>query len=141
MEPRQDTIIKMLISTPRLDLLSPFHAQVIIAMRIMAMAKIKKIDITLYLQKHFGSSKSAWHFSHMMETIQECWPEPMVVNRACCEMTSYDEMLIADLFKAAASSRTLHFHGLLCEMLPNTDVERLHHHIVRLIESAHYKKA
>lgn len=129
------TIIKMLVSKPSLNQLSPLQVKFITAMRITAMARIKKIDASKYLVKYFGDGLSARYFGHIIETIEDCWPEPFQLNKACAAITTYDEMLIADLIRSVSEQRIEFFHGLLCEMLSKSECERLHHNISRFIES------
>ncbi len=137
---KQSQFIKHLTHTPQLYDLNEENRKIIIALRITTLAKQKKINIGSYLCKYFQCPHTSKYFLHMYETIEDTWPDKIYVHKPCSQSISYDEMLITDLIEATLQKYIMHFHGLLCEMLSKSQSERLHHNIVRLIESNHDKK-
>jgi len=133
--------MKAILYKPSLQNLDDFQVRFIIAMRVSTLAKERKIDAGNYLQKYLGGKEVARYFSQMMETINESWPENINTHTPCTDNISYDEMLILDLIKSVSSGQIMYFHGMLCEMLSKSSCERLHHNIMRLIQSIQHKKA
>ncbi|MEM8918673.1 MAG: hypothetical protein AAGE37_07410 [Pseudomonadota bacterium] len=124
---------KLLASTPDLRQVPPAQARIVIAMRVAVMAHAKKCDVRQYVARHIGNPAAAKHFSHVMEMMGDCWPEPIMVHRPCCQATSYDEMLLLDLITAVVQKQPEHFHGLLCDMIPQHASERLHEQISKFV--------
>lgn len=137
---KQSQLIPYLLHTPQLSQLSETNRKFVIALRITMLAAQRKIKIYGYLRKYFDCARASKSFLHIIETIDDIWPEKFHVQAACCPTISYDELLMIDLMDAAMHKRIMHFHGLLCEMLSKTQSERLHHNIEQLIAHIHDKK-
>ena len=134
-------LFRNLLRTVNLNQLSPIQIQIIIALRITVLAGQKNINVDNFLKKHFGDSDCAHHLKHLVESMNESWPERIYLNKPCCQTLSYDEMLIIDLFNAVHSYRHQYFHALLCEMVSKTYCDRLHHVIKQLTHSLNSRKA
>ncbi|MEO9599488.1 hypothetical protein [Parasphingorhabdus sp.] len=115
-----------LAATPKLSAMPAAQMRVVVAMRIAVLAWKKRQDPKPYLTKQLGDEIAAGHFAHIVEIMNECWPEPMAVHRPCCSQTSYDEMLVVDLVTSVVQDQSEHFHGLLGEMIGRSDRQKLH---------------
>ena len=115
-----------LAATPTLSAMSAAQMRIIVAMRIAVLARAKRQDPKPYLVKQLGDEIAAGHFAHIIELMDDCWPEPVAVHHPCCQQTSYDEILVLDLTMAVVQRQPEHFHGLLGEMIGRSDRQKLH---------------
>lgn len=117
--------VQSLTVTTRLSDLPDKQKGVIVAMRITILARVEKQGPKSHLIQQLGDEVAATHFAHIVEMMGDCWPEPMVVNRPCGSMVTYDEMLLLDLVKATVQKVPQRFNELLSEMIGRSDRRKL----------------
>ncbi|QTD54456.1 hypothetical protein [Parasphingorhabdus cellanae] len=125
---------KLLSSTPCLPHVPEAQVRIVSAMRYTILAHRQNKDIEGCLVAHFGTRKAARRFAHILETMGDIWPEPVMIHAPKCPQTTYDEMLLLDLVTSVIQKEPAHFHGLLCDMIPEKDCERLHIAISRFLK-------
>jgi hypothetical protein len=100
-------------------------------MRVTVLAQAQHIDVRVFLTQRMGNEQAGKHFAHIIETMRECWPEPVCVHRPCCGQVSYDEMCLLDLVTAVISAQPAIFHDLIRDMVGERDRARLYNVIER----------
>lgn len=94
-----------------------YEAQLIIALRIAAMAQKNDHNPADYVAQRLGSERLANSFSLVMVAIVQAWPENFQLGRPCCSGMTYDELQFSRVFRYAAMNDRRAFDGALAEML------------------------
>lgn len=87
---------------PDLRALSLVGVQVVSALRLCALSNHHGIDALPELARRFRNLEAAFALADLATTMKRTWPEPVMVNRACCLRLSPDEATLAAMVRAAA---------------------------------------
>src|SRR3546814_15667961 len=78
------------------------------------------------LANRLGSEEAAERFLDLIGGMGSVWPEPVYVNTPCCPKLSYDEMMVLDLWTAAARTDRKAFDDFLRDTLPHAAGDQLY---------------
>ena len=124
-------LVRSLAARPALAAMPAAQIRIIVALRLAILASQKKQDPAPCLARQLGDDAAAIYFTDIIETMSDCWPDPITVHRPCCRETSYDEILLIDLITAVVQGQTGPFHALLGEMIAPADRMQLYRNIER----------
>ncbi|PHR20445.1 MAG: hypothetical protein COA41_04575 [Sphingopyxis sp.] len=133
MAERVSALVRSLAARPALAAMPAAQIRIIVALRMAVLASQNKQNPGPCLARQLGDEEAAIHFFDIIETMSDCWPDPIAVHRPCCRETSYDEILLIDLITAVVQGQTGPFHALLGEMIARTDRLKLHRSIERFV--------
>jgi len=106
-------------SQPKLFDLPSRDARHILAMRCWCLLRQSGLDPTSRLSELLLADRAGQRFNVLMVAVVQVWPEPFVVHRRCCAITSLDEGILLRALQLAAVRARPQFDALLYEMIPD----------------------
>lgn len=92
--------IARLAQTPALRGISPLAQDVVLAVRLCALAARDSSDPLPALALRLRHCEAAFAVHDLVRTVTRHWPEPFGVGRACCQRLSPDEATLARMVEA-----------------------------------------
>ena len=109
----------------RIDEAESLPARFVYALRLMAAFRAARRDPVAELAVRLESVTTAICAIELSQALIGAWPEPIVVNRFCCQVLSHDEATIAALVTAAAARNQADFAAQLSGLVRPDRIERL----------------
>lgn len=104
---------------------SPLAQEVILAIRLCAIAAKGGSDPLPALALRLQHCEAAIAVHDLVRTVTRCWPEPFGVGRACCQRLSPDEATLARLVEAGKARRRTDFTQAIEGFVPAAAHETL----------------
>ncbi|MEO9634728.1 MAG: hypothetical protein ABJF89_12940 [Parasphingorhabdus sp.] len=122
----EEILEKLLLPSPDIRTLPAVEAKLIIAFRLAVVASKNEYDFKERLADRLGGERAATRILILAETIGAAWPERFQIGRPCCSLTTPEEIwLIASIRLAAGGNRPA-FDSLSCEMIGESERERIY---------------
>lgn len=104
---------------------SPFAQEVILAIRLCALAARDGSDPLPSLALRLRHCEAAFAVHDLVRTVTRCWPDPFGVGRACCQRLSPDEATLARMVEAAKARKRSDFIDAIEGFVPTAAHETL----------------
>jgi hypothetical protein len=104
---------------------SPLAQEVILAIRLCAIAARDGSDPLPALALRLRHCEAAFAVHELVRTVTRSWPEPFGVGRACCQRLSPDEATLARMVEAGKARRRADFSHAIEGFVPAASHEAL----------------
>tara|TARA_R110002110_G_scaffold542_6_gene2081 strand:+ start:2215 stop:2700 length:486 start_codon:yes stop_codon:yes gene_type:complete len=116
---------KLLMPLPDIRTMPAVEARLIIAFRLAIIGIQNHYECTDHLSDRLGGRLAATRILILAETIGFAWSEPFQIGRPCCSRTTPDEIWLVAALRLAAGNNRPGFDSLSCEMLGDSERERI----------------
>lgn len=116
---------KLLMPLPDIRTMPAVEARLIIAFRLAIIGVQNDYDCAEHLSDRLGGKLAATRILILAETIGFAWAEPFQIGRPCCSRTTPDEIWLVAALRLAAGNNRPAFDSLSCEMLGDSERERI----------------
>lgn len=127
--------IRRLRQPPSISGQHPVSARFIYSLRLVAIHRRAGRDPTAELATRLGSVAVAVKALQLIEGLCRAWPEPINLNRFCCQALSHDEATISVMVDAAWRNRPGEFTDQLAGLLRPDRIDRLWSDAIELVAS------
>lgn len=117
---------KLLAPLPDIRDIPVVEAKLVIGFRLAVIASKSPCDCGDQLADRLGGTLAATRILILAETIGFAWPEPFQIGRPCCPQMSPDEIWLLAAVRMAAMGNRPAFDCLSCEMLGDSERERIY---------------
>ena len=117
---------KLLLPLPDIRTMPVVEAKLIIAFRLAVVATKNAYDGGEHLSERLGGKLAATRIMILAETIGFAWPYPFQIGRPCCSQVTPDEILLLAAMRMAAGDNRPGFDSLTCEMIGDSERDRIY---------------